>query len=92
MRHNEIRDTTAKLLSEVCHNVAIEPPLQPLSGETFTHTSANVSAEAHLDIKAQGFWNHTQDAYFDVMHLGSVYNIYGTLYYRLVFHVSTCIP
>ena len=66
LRHNEIRDMTAKLLSEVCHNVATEPPLQPLSGETFTHRSANVSAEARLDIKARGFWNSTQDAYFDV--------------------------
>ena len=66
LRHNEIRDMTAKLLSEVCHNVATEPPLQPLSGGTFTHRSVNVSAEAHLDIKARGFWNSTQDAYFDV--------------------------
>ena len=57
---------TAKLLTEVCHNVATEPPLQPLSGEIFIHRSANVSAEAHLDIKACGFWNQTQDAYFDV--------------------------
>ena len=51
---------------QVCHNVATEPPLQPLSGETFTHRSANVTAEARLDIKACGFWNSTQDAYFDV--------------------------
>ena len=62
-RHN---DMTAKLLTEVCHNVATEPPLQPLSGETFTHRSANVNAEARLDIKVCGFWNATQDAYFDV--------------------------
>ena len=27
--HNEIRDLTAMLLSEVCHNVGIEPHLQP---------------------------------------------------------------
>ena len=66
LRHNEVRDMTAKLLSEVCHNVATEPHLQPLSGETFTHRSANVNAEARLDIKARGFWNSTQDAYFDV--------------------------
>ena len=26
LRHNEIRDMTAKLLSEVCHSVATEPP------------------------------------------------------------------
>ena len=66
LRHNEIRDMTAKLLSEVCHNVATEPPLQPLNGELFTYRSANASAEARLDIKARGFWNLTQDAYFDV--------------------------
>ena len=66
LRHNEIRDMTAKLLSEVCHNVATEPPLQPLSGETFTYRSANVSTEARLDMKARGFWNLTQDVYFDV--------------------------
>ena len=30
IRHNELRDITAALLSEVCHNVGIEPPLQPV--------------------------------------------------------------
>ena len=66
IRHNEIRDLTAKLLSEVCHSVATEPPLQPLSGESFSYRSAIVGAEARLDIKARGFWNLAQDAYFDV--------------------------
>ena len=32
-RHNELRDFTASLLTEVCHNVAIEPMLQPLRGD-----------------------------------------------------------
>ena len=54
MRHNEIRDTTTKLL---CHNVAIEPSLQPLSGEIFAHRSTIVGDEARLDIKASGFLN-----------------------------------
>ena len=31
IRHNEIRDITASLLTEVCNNVATEPPLEPLS-------------------------------------------------------------
>ena len=31
LRHNEIRDLSAKLLTEVCPNVGIEPGLQPLS-------------------------------------------------------------
>ena len=46
--------------------MATEPLLQPLSGETFTYSSAIVGAEARLDIKARGFWNLAQDAYFDV--------------------------
>ena len=34
IRHNEIRDHTAHLMTELCHNVVIEPHLQPLNGET----------------------------------------------------------
>ena len=29
IRHNELRDITAQLLSNVCHDVSIEPTLQP---------------------------------------------------------------
>ena len=35
LRHNEIRDTFATLLDEVCHDVEIEPKLQSLEGESF---------------------------------------------------------
>ena len=35
LRHNEIRNLAANLLSEVCHNVTIEPTLQPVTRETF---------------------------------------------------------
>ena len=66
IRHNDIRDITATLLTEVCHNVATEPPLQPLTGETLTARSANTDDNARLDIRARGFWNNYQDAFFDV--------------------------
>ena len=66
IRHNEIRDMTASLLTEVCHNVATEPTLQPLSGETLSARSANSNDNARLDIRARGFWNNHQDAFFDV--------------------------
>ena len=33
LRHNNIRDTTAKLLEEVCYDVQIEPRLIPIAGE-----------------------------------------------------------
>ena len=44
MRHNEIRDVTANLLTEVCHDVRSEPELQPLSGEVM----AGVTSIIHL--------------------------------------------
>ena len=66
IRHNGIRDITASLLTEVCHNVATEPPLQPLTGEILSARSANTDNHARLDIRARGFWNVAQDAFFDV--------------------------
>jgi hypothetical protein len=66
MRHNDVRDITAKLLDEVCHNVAIEPALIPLSGEHLHLRSANRAEEARLDVSASGFWNRGQRAFFDV--------------------------
>ena len=66
IRHNEIRDITATLLTEVCHNVATEPSLQPVTGETLTARLANTDDNARLDIRARGFWNYSQDAFFDV--------------------------
>ena len=67
IRHNEIRDMTANLLSEVCHGVQTEPDLQLLTGETLAHQTANRQDNARLDIRAQGFWGERrQDAFFDV--------------------------
>ena len=66
IRHNELRDLTASLITEVCHNVATEPRLQPLSGESLAYRSAITSNEVRLDIRATSFWTAAQDAYFDV--------------------------
>ena len=65
-RHNELRDITADLLSEVCHDVCIEPPLQPLTGETLHFRSANTSDEARLDVSARSVWARNQRAFFDI--------------------------
>ena len=48
--------TWLSLLSEVCLNVAVKPGLQPLSGEFFTHRTANFDDDAHPSVKARGFW------------------------------------
>jgi len=55
LHHNELRDFTATALSEVCHDVAIEPVLQPPSGESFHYATANVEDEARLDVCVRGF-------------------------------------
>ena len=58
--HNEIRDTSANLMSEVCRDVAVEPLLQPLEGQT-------VERNARLDKKANGLWGTVfERTFFDV--------------------------
>ena len=57
IRHNELRDLTAHLLTEVCSNVGVEPALQPLGSERMDYRSANTEDSARLDIKADNFWN-----------------------------------
>ena len=56
IRHNEIRDLTADWLDKVCYDVAVEPPLQRLTGETIVPATANRQDEARADIHARGFW------------------------------------
>ena len=66
-RHNEVRDLMAHLLTEVCHDVNVEPRLQPLSGETFTTRSTATEDNSRLDIAASGFWGgRFERAFFDV--------------------------
>ena len=55
MRHNDLRDFTANLLTEVCPNVCIEQPVQTLTGELLSHDTSNSEDGARLDISTQGF-------------------------------------
>ena len=58
IRHNGLRDVTARLpsrlLDEVAYNVVVEPGLQPLSGERFRHRTAIREDGARLDIAPSG--------------------------------------
>ena len=56
LRHNEVRDLTANLMAEVCHDVCTEPHLHPVTGETFSGASAISADSARLDVAASGFW------------------------------------
>ena len=66
IRHNELRDIIGSLLSEVCHNVAIKPRLQPLNGEVFRSETTTSAPEARADVRATGFWTKREDAFFDI--------------------------
>jgi hypothetical protein len=63
MRHNNVRDFEANLLSQVCTDVEKEPPLQPISGEIITGARED---GARPDVRARGFWRPAQNAFFDV--------------------------
>ena len=66
LRHNRLRNITASLLKELCHDVRFEPTLQKLTGEQFEQRAANTSDEARLDVAARGFWTAGQIALFDI--------------------------
>ena len=56
IRHNDIP------------NVAVEPDLQPLTGEILSHRTSNNEDGAHLDVSAQGFWGDRHEhTFFDVL-------------------------
>ena len=66
LRHNEVQHLTAALLSEACTGVSVEPFLQALDHEHFSHRSANCDDDARLDIWASNFWLKGQEAFFDI--------------------------
>ena len=46
-----------------CPNVCIEPPLQPLTGESFPLRSTNTEECARLEFKAQNFWDKSNQLF-----------------------------
>ena len=67
IRHNEVRNLTANLMSEVCNNVSIERMLQPITGEVFSGASAITDDGARLDVAANAFWGGPfERAFFDI--------------------------
>jgi len=57
MPYLEIRALTTILLIEVCHQVHVEPELQPVSSpEALSLSTVNTRDGARLDIAMNGFW------------------------------------
>ena len=67
LRHNEIQDITASLLTEVCSEVCVEPNLQPVSSDQLNGATANSQEGVRLNVSANGVWGgRFQKTYFDV--------------------------
>jgi len=65
LRHNDVRDLTATLLSEVCSQVIVEPELQPVSNpEEFSLATSNTQEGARLDVAMNGFWGGQSERCF----------------------------
>ena len=63
LRHNILRDTEAKLLSEICKDVKTEPGLIPVERDDIAGDTTNNSK---LDISAIGLWGPCQKSMFDI--------------------------
>ena len=64
LRHNQVRDFTANIMSEVCHDVCIEPQLQELSDEPLHHATSIrddelVLTSGHMGSGATGHNGHS---------------------------------
>ena len=63
--HNDVRDLTASLLTEVCSQVIVEPELQPVSNpDKFSLATSNIQESACLDIAMNGFWGGQSERCF----------------------------
>ena len=67
VRHNEIQDLIAKLPTEVCKYMCIEPELRPVLPQQLSGATANTNNGARLDISACGVWGgRFEKTYSDV--------------------------
>ena len=63
IRHNRVRDFEAQLLTEICNDVEIESPLQPLEGKII---NGRTGVNAKPDVRARGFWREGQNDFLNV--------------------------
>ena len=66
LRHNDLRDTEARLLDEIAYDVQIEPELQDLSENIQLAPGSNTAQGARLDIAARGVYSRRDRTFFDV--------------------------
>ena len=66
MRHSDLRDFTANMLSEVCKDIEVKPKLAPLTGEDLDSRTAKTTNEARLDIRGRKVWERGQQTLLDL--------------------------
>ena len=55
--HNQIRDTRANLLREVCLDVKFEPQLQKVNEGDGLNLKTITGDQAQIEVSARGVWN-----------------------------------
>ena len=75
-RHNNVLDSAGSLLPIICKDVDIERKLLHITGEAFDYPTVTTSNKARIDIRATGFWERGQQAFFDVRLFNSNPNRY----------------
>jgi len=65
LHHNEISDLTATLFTEVCHQVCVEPELQPVDNpDEFPLATSNTQVRARFYVAVNGFWGGRSERCF----------------------------
>ncbi len=65
MRHNNLRDSFANLLKEVCVDVQTEPSLLPVRPNDY-NTRTNTAEAARLDVSARGLNSTFEQTFYDI--------------------------
>ena len=67
MRHNQVRDTIADVMKEVCHDVQLEPQLIVIEDEEKPLSQHSSTADnARLDVSARGVWAPFDRTFIDI--------------------------
>ena len=82
MRHNEMRNTFAKLLTKAGCKVSVEQQLLPDEGELDGVKGVEKGDESRMDVTALGFWGTWQRAFFDVR----VFDPFAKLFPKISHH------
>ena len=67
IHHNEVRDITADLMSDVCHNVGLEPTLQPLLKRGYTTALQTLRMELMLTSRRRDSGKITDSVHFSML-------------------------